>query len=58
MTLMKLFLTITQRERGASLVEMAILLVLIAVVALVAIRFVGDSNSEMWSEIGSGLDQG
>ena len=44
-------------ERGASLVEMAILLVLIAVVALIAVKYLGDSNSEMWSEIGSGLTQ-
>ncbi len=39
-------------ERGASLIEWAMLVVLIAIVALIALKFVGAQNSDMWSEIG------
>lgn len=34
---------------------MALLMVLIAIAALIAVQFAGESNSELWSEIGSGL---
>ena len=44
-------------ERGASMVEYALLVVLIAIVALVAVSFAGEQVSETFSEIGSGLDQ-
>ncbi len=40
-----------ERDRGASLVEYALLVVLIAVVALVAIRVVGAENVQMWGEV-------
>ncbi len=42
-------------EKGASMVEYALLVVLIAIVALVAVSFAGDQVSETFSEIGSGL---
>ena len=42
-------------DRGASLVEYMLLVVLIGVVALIAIQFAGDQNSELWSEVGSAL---
>jgi Flp pilus assembly pilin Flp len=42
-------------ERGASMVEYALLVVLIAIVALLAIRLAGNQVSEAFSEIGSGL---
>ena len=42
-------------ERGASLIEWAMLVVLIAIVALIAVKFVGAQHSEMWSEIASSL---
>jgi Flp pilus assembly pilin Flp len=44
-----------QSDRGASMVEYALLVTLIAIVALVAIQFTGTEVSEMYSEIGSGL---
>jgi Flp pilus assembly pilin Flp len=44
------------REDGASLVEYALLVALIAVAAILAIRFVGDQVTENFSEIGSAID--
>ncbi len=43
-------------EKGASMVEYALLIVLIAIIALLAIRLAGNQVSEVFSEIGSGLD--
>ena len=40
-------------EEGASLVEYALLVALIAVVALVAIRFLGEAVSTEFKEVGS-----
>jgi Flp pilus assembly pilin Flp len=45
-----------QEEKGASMVEYALLIVLIAIIALLAIRLAGNQVSEVFSEIGSGLD--
>ena len=45
-----------QGERGASLIEWGLLVVLVAVVALIAVQFAGDQNSVMWSDIASTLD--
>ena len=42
-------------ERGASLVEYAFLVALIAIVCLVAIAFLGTSTSSKYSNIGSQL---
>jgi Flp pilus assembly pilin Flp len=42
-------------EKGASMVEYALLVVLIAIVALVAVRLAGREVSSTFSEIGSGL---
>lgn len=42
-------------DRGASLVEYALLVVLIAIVAILAIQFAGGEVSTTFSEIGSGL---
>ena len=44
-----------QEEKGASMVEYSLLVVLIAIVALVAIQLAGNEVSETFSEIGSGL---
>ena len=44
-------------EKGASMVEYALLVVLIAIVALVAVSIAGDEVSETFSEVASGLDQ-
>jgi pilus assembly protein Flp/PilA len=42
-------------ERGASLVEYALLVALIAVVCIVAITFIGTRASDKFSEVGSKL---
>ena len=42
-------------ERGASLVEYALLVALIAVVCIVAITFIGNRASDNFSEVGSRL---
>jgi len=44
-------------ERGASMVEYALLVVLIAIIAILAITFAGDQVSDTFSEIGSALNQ-
>ena len=44
------------RDDGASIIEYALLIVLIAIVAIIAIRLAGDQISEAFSDIGSGLD--
>ncbi len=44
-----------QEEKGASMVEYSLLVVLIAIVALVAVQLAGNEVSETFSEIGSGL---
>jgi pilus assembly protein Flp/PilA len=45
-----------QEEKGASMVEYALLVVLIAIVALVAVQIAGTEVSETFSDIASGLD--
>ena len=45
-----------KEEKGASMVEYALLIVLIAIVALIAISLAGDAVSETFSEVGSALD--
>ena len=44
-----------RNDEGASLVEYALLVVLIAIVALIAIAFAGEQVSDVFSEIGSEL---
>ena len=44
-----------QEEKGASMVEYALLVVLIAIVALVAVQIAGNEVSETFSDIASGL---
>ena len=43
-------------ERGASLVEYALLVALIAVVCIVAITFLGNSASSKFNTVGSSLN--
>jgi len=43
-------------EQGASLVEYALLVALIAVVCIVAIAFLGGSASEKFSKVGSSVN--
>jgi pilus assembly protein Flp/PilA len=42
-------------ERGAALVEYALLLVLIAVVCIVAVQFLGGSASAKFSKVGNSV---
>ena len=42
-------------EKGASMVEYGLLVVLIAIIALIAVRFAGQETSTLYSEISSGL---
>jgi Flp pilus assembly pilin Flp len=44
-----------QSEKGASMVEYALLVVLIAIIALIAVRFAGTQVSETFSTIGNEL---
>lgn len=46
----------TDDERGASMVEYALLVVLIAIVALVAVELAGSELSDTYSDISSGLE--
>ena len=45
-----------REEKGASMVEYALLVVLIAIVALVAVAVAGNELSETYSEIASGVE--
>ncbi len=54
----QLFLTNSDDDRGASMVEYALLVVLIAIVVLVAVVSVGTEVSGMYSEIASGTAVG
>jgi pilus assembly protein Flp/PilA len=46
----------TTDERGASMVEYGLLLALIAVIAIVAVRALGDSVSTKFSSVNSSLN--
>ena len=45
----------TRSERGASLVEYALLLALIALVCIIALQFLGDRASEGFDSVGDSL---
>jgi len=51
----KIIQRILVEDRAASMVEYALLVVLIAIVALVAVAFAGDEVSSMFSEIATDL---
>lgn len=51
----KLVSFLTDEEKGASMVEYALLVVLIAIVALVAIRFLGTQVSNTFQSAGNAL---
>ncbi|REK10357.1 MAG: Flp family type IVb pilin [Actinobacteria bacterium] len=53
----KIWLWLTTDDKGASLIEYALLVILIAIVALSAVAFMGEETSTLYSEINSGLDQ-
>lgn len=45
----------TDEDRGASLVEYALLVVLIAIIALLAVKFAGKKVSSVFSQVGDSL---
>lgn len=45
-----------RREHGASLIEYALLIALIALVSLLALRYFGDSRNNSLSRSGSAID--
>jgi pilus assembly protein Flp/PilA len=47
--------TKTDSERGASLVEYALLLALIAVICIVALQFLGQEASQNFSDVGNSI---
>jgi pilus assembly protein Flp/PilA len=46
----------TASERGASLIEYALLLALIAIVCIIALQFLGQQASERFDSVGDSLD--
>ena len=46
-----------QEDKGASMVEYALLVVLIAIIAIVAVRLAGRQVSEAFSTIANSLEQ-
>ena len=52
------FLIFINDDRGASMVEYALLVLLIAIVALVSVALAGNELSETYSEIASGVAVG
>ncbi|MFN8039300.1 MAG: Flp family type IVb pilin [Acidimicrobiales bacterium] len=46
---------LTKSERGASLVEYALLVALIAVVCILAVTFLGKNSSNKFSSVGSAI---
>ncbi len=51
----KMIARYTGDDRGASMVEYALLVVLIAIIALVAISLVGQRTSQAFSTVGASL---
>jgi pilus assembly protein Flp/PilA len=56
MMLTKLWTKILMDDRGASMVEYALLVILVAILALVAVRFAGNELSETYSDIAVEVD--
>ena len=46
----------TDSQRGASLVEYALLLALIAIICIIALQFLGREASENFADVGNSLD--
>lgn len=48
----------SSRERGASMVEYALLIVLIAIVAMVALALLGDNIAQLFTNVGNEIPGG
>ena len=55
-TIHRVNLFLTTQDRGASMVEYALLVILIAIVALAGVALAGTELSETYSDINSGLE--
>jgi Flp pilus assembly pilin Flp len=55
MKIFKYFQTFSSNEKGASMVEYALLIVLIAITALLAVSLAGEELSSQYSDIASSL---
>ena len=44
-----------RRERGAALVEYALLLALVAIFCVVALTFIGEKSASKFSQLGNGI---
>ena len=47
-----------EREEGATMIEYALLVVLIAIIAIAALKFLGQKVSTQFSEVGRVVDEG
>lgn len=54
---MRKFITWMQDDKGASLAEWMLLVVLVAIIALIAVTLVGGEVSGMYSDIASATEQ-
>ena len=50
-------LSVLHNEKGQTLVEYALLVVLIAVVVIIMVKGVGQTTNNIWSRINSGISQ-
>ena len=50
-------LSVLHSEKGQTLVEYGLLLVLIAVVVIIMVKGVGQTTNNIWSRINSGISQ-
>jgi Flp pilus assembly pilin Flp len=55
--MLRLLSKVHNLERGASLVEYGLLVLLIALVAILAVSFAGEQTSTLYSEIASAVDR-
>ena len=55
--LMKNFINFLKDEEGATAVEYALMVALIAIVIILAVTFLGESVSNVFSEVGAAIDQ-
>ena len=55
--MLRLLQLIQDSDRGASMVEYGLLVVLIALIAILAVTFAGNQTSQLWSEIASATNQ-
>lgn len=55
--MLRLLQFVQRSDRGASMVEYGLLVVLIALIAILAVAFAGTETSTLWSEIASATNR-